>query len=52
MPGSQEKVERNADVVRMRRDEKMTFTQIGYELNISYQRARFIYKRWQRRTSS
>ena len=49
MPGSKEKVERNADVVRMRRDEKMSFPAIGYELNISWQRARFIFKRWQRR---
>ena len=48
MPGSKEKVERNADVVRMRQD-GMRYAAIGYELNISHQRARFIYKRWQRR---
>ena len=49
MPGSKEKVERNADVVRMRDGEKMSFPAIGYELNISWQRAWFIYQRAQRR---
>ena len=48
MPGSQEKVERNADVVRMRKG-GMRYAAIAYEMNISHQRARYIVKRAQRR---